>query len=351
MWIKEKKQEESRRKLSHEILELLCIGFIISLFSFGFLYLTSQSIADTYLMNQGISFNVIQKMILYEWLGNACFFASVVVFIALFLFLFGQKISYLISIIKGVEALHKSQMDFVLPVEGNDEFTQLAETINTLSEAQRELRKKEEELRQEREDLIHSLSHDIRTPLTSIISYSEYMRNKETLTREEMIQYITLMQTKAEQIKVLTDYLMGKSSKNPERIENGKLLMEQLTMEWVEILEDQFLCEVDLASCDTFSGIFDVHDLRRIFDNLASNVEKYADSKKKVELKIESRGEKLWVIQRNGIKASHSLPVESHKIGINSIRQIVQAYGGDIRILQVDSRFEIQICFAIMKSV
>ena len=86
-----------------------------------------------------------------------------------------------------------------------------------------------------------------------------------------------LMQAKAEQIKILTNQLLGKKERNLELVEHGKILIEQLVMEWEELLEEQFQCEVIWRQCDPFSGIFDISELRRIFDNLSSNVEKYGD--------------------------------------------------------------------------
>lgn len=351
MWTKGNPKGETRGKLAREILEYLCVGLIISLFMFAFLYFSSISIAENYLYRQGISIDEMEEVTLHVWIRSVCFFASVVVFISLFLFLFGQKITYLVSIIRGVQTLNQNQMDYIIPLEGNDELTQLAQTINDFSKAQKELHKKEKELKAEKEELIRSLSHDIRTPLTSIMSYSEYIKSRADLTKEDMESYIGLIQSKAEQINILTDQLLGKKNKHPERIENGKLLMEQLVSEWEEVLEERFRCSIDLENCHPFRGIFAVSDLQRIFDNLASNVEKYADSKSEVKLQIKKEGDQLIIIQRNGCNMEAIPQVESHKIGLASIRQIAQDYGGGVNIIQKDEMFEIQIRLQVLSSV
>ena len=231
MWIK-KQNKTSYRKLSGEILELLLLSLVISLFFGAFLYFMSLSIAENYLGGRDIFLNEIQAGTLRVWLRSICLFAAVVVFMVLFLTLFGQKISYLILIIKGVDLLLQKDMEYRIEEEGNDEFTELAKSINYLSDSQRELKHQQEQLREDREALIRTLSHDIRTPLTSILSYSDFMKKKEALTMEEMQEYISLMQVKAEQIKELTDRLLGKKTQNLERIEDGRFLMEQLTAEW-----------------------------------------------------------------------------------------------------------------------
>ena len=62
-----------------------------------------------------------------------------------------------------------------MPIEGDNELKELAESINFLSETERRLRQLETELQAEKEQLIRDLSHDIRTPLTAMLSYSDYL--------------------------------------------------------------------------------------------------------------------------------------------------------------------------------
>ena len=168
------------------------------------------------------------------------------------------------------------------------------------------------------------------------------MGQKETLEQEEMQEYIALIQRKGQQIKALTDRLLDSGSRNLEAIEDGKLLMEQLVGEWEEILEDTFPCIVDMKKCPTFRGSFDIQELRRIFDNLASNVEKYADWERPVELWVDAVDKRLRICQRNGIKAD-TVPVESNQIGLESIRRIAALYGGTVQVSIEQGIFSIQI--------
>ncbi len=109
---------------------------------------------------------------------------------------FGQKMAYLREIIQGVEALRTHRMDFTMSIEGDNELKELAESINFLSETERRLRQLETELQAEKEQLIRDLSHDIRTPLTAMLSYSDYLGRKETLEQEEVQEYIALVELK-----------------------------------------------------------------------------------------------------------------------------------------------------------
>lgn len=338
----EKKGTQTRRKLSQEILGLSAAAMAIAIFFFGFLSITANSLVLNYCETNDIIFTEALEWTINSWIQSLSFVASVFLFVVLFLFFVGQKITYLKDIILGIEALRMHRMDYKIPLEGNNEFTELAESINYLSKTERELQQKETQMREEKEALIRALSHDIRTPLTAILSYSEYLKGKNEIEKQEMNNYIDLMQQKAEQIKILTNQLLDGGNRTLEKIENGKFLMEQLADEWEASLEDTFICDIHLEECPAFSGEFDIQELRRIFDNLASNVEKYADATKPISLKIFEKEQHL-VIEQNNKRKTNVTDVESNKIGIESIRKIAQHYGGNIEVMLTEQTFSIAI--------
>lgn len=337
------KGEKSRKsRLAREILGLFAATASISIFFFYFLSRMADSIVISYCEKNGIYFTEIQELVVDGWINNISFAASVVLFIVLFLFLIGQKLGYLREIIKGIEALRMHRMDHVIPVEGRNELTELAESINFLARTERELQLKEALMREEKEGLIRALSHDIRTPLTSILSFSEYMGEKENIEPKEIKEYADLMRQKAEQIKSLTDRLLDGGERILERFENGRFLMEQLADEWQADLEESFLCETDMKGCPQFSGEFDIQELRRIFDNLASNIKKYADPEKPVSLKIYEKEKRLLIEQKNKRRKIIS-GIESSGIGLESVRKIAEQYGGSIKVEENEEEFSIEI--------
>ena len=116
----------------------------------------------------------------------------------------------------------------------------------------------------------------------------------------------------------------------------------QTVGEFEEMLEDVFPLSSDLTECPEFSGQFDVGELRRLFDNLASNVMKYADPAKEVSLSVRKNGNGIVICQKNSIKPriEHT---ESYQIGMYSLRRIAHNYGGSISVKQDDTEFEIMI--------
>ena len=155
-------------------------------------------------------------------------------------------------------------------------------------------------------------------------------------------QYLLMMKKKAEQIRDLTELLLDGGKRNLEHFADAHLLMEQLTAGFEEDLEERFAVQLDLSGCPSFAGTFDVQELRRIFDNLSSNVQKYAEPSRPVSLKIDKDTDGLRIRQTNGIR-SQTGQESSYKLGINSIRRIAQHYGGQVMVQQDGKRFAITI--------
>ena len=124
-------------------------------------------------------------------------------------------------------------------------------------------------------------------------------------------------------------------------MENVLLLLQQLALEWEESLEDTFSCHTSFEDCQPFKGAVDLYGLRRIFDNLASNIEKYADPQKPVFLKIRAAKGEILIIQSNTTAANAQ--GESSRIGLESIRQIAKSLQGKAEVSSSCGSFEIRI--------
>lgn len=330
------------KKLAVVILEYLLISVLISLFVFCFLYFLSGSIVENYFWHHGIVLTEVQKRVFGVWLRSVCGLAGLIIFVVLFLFMLGQRLSYLIQIIQGVELLKEKEMETRIPLEGDDELTRLAETINFVAASRRELDQRERQMQEEKEAWVRSMSHDIRTPLTSMVSYSELLLDKENPEPEELRDAVRLMHEKSLQIKELTDQLMGQEGIRWEDIEDIAFLFSQLVQEWEEILEERFTIRTDLSGLAALEGRMDIFSLKRIFDNLISNIEKYADEEKEIFLKVENQNRCVIITQENGIRRDERQE-DSHRIGLANIRKLAQIYKGDMEAREMDGTFRIRI--------
>lgn len=329
-----------KRRLTHEILGLLALSVLLTAAAFLLLAFGALHLVEDYFLQMLLPYTENQLIAAQQWALNGCVAAALVFFIGLFLFLLGQKLSYIRSITEGVAALQQHRMDCTVPVEGRNELTELAETINYLSARELELRRKEESLQQQREQLIRALSHDIRTPLTSILSYTEYLTAHPDCEATQRQEYLALMDRKARQIRQLTDILLDGGNRSPEHFDDARLLWQQLAEQMTAELEDDFPFTA-CVDCPPFGGTFDVAELQRIFDNLTSNIVKYADPAQPVTLTVALHGGTLTLTQSNTVR-SHAAG-EGHRIGLLSIRRIAGQYGGTAEAVTEDGQFTITV--------
>ena len=332
---------KQRSKLSAEIIKIFAICFAISVIAYLILIHLGIGIINEYCFYNDIYLDEFEDYRLDSMVLTVSLVICIAFFIVLFFAMFGERLSYIRTITSGIDALQRGELDHRVEISGNNELTQLAEAINYLSETEEKVKEKERRLGEEREELIRTLSHDIRTPLTSIISYTELLEAKDTLTPEEHRDYLKLVSKKAAQIKELTDILLDGGKRDPEHFDDARLLIDQLADEFSEALEEDFEVLVTTPK-DAFSGKFDVTEMRRIFDNLISNVQKYADKNEPVSLKISNNGDGLVIKQKNS-RAKDISPSESFRMGINSIRRIAHNYGGRVEIGEDEREFEIVI--------
>jgi len=339
MW---NKQTDKRGKLSHEVLALFFVCLAITLVLYIFLVICGTAVAENYCWEKNIILDDDQRYHLDVMIFSISLAVSVIFFIILFLTLFGERFAYIGVIIRGVEVLRRGEFGSRLPIEGNNELTALAEAINYLSETEQAVKEKERHLYEEKEELIRTLSHDIRTPLTSIISYTEFFSEKPSCTSEELSTYFSLVRQKAFQIKDLTDILLDGGKREPVFFENARLLIMQIVGEFEERLEEDYSVSSDLSACPDFSGRFDVSELLRLFDNLISNIKKYADPQSPVSLSVRKCEEGIVIFQKNAVKSCEK-HTESYRMGLQSIRRISHNYDGSVTIRQENGMFAITI--------
>ena len=331
-----------RRRLTHEILGLVCLCFALSLLLYVLITTFGGVLIEEYCFQNDIFMDEFDWYDVDNTLRGVGFCVSTVFFIVLFFALFGERLAYVRKITAGVDILRDGNYGEQVELRGNNELTELAQAVNYLSESERNLREKEKRLYEEREELIRTLSHDIRTPLTSIMSYTELLSQKETLTVEEQQEYRCLVAKKTEQIKKLTDILLDGGHREPEFFEDARLLFEQLADEFESELEDRFQISSELSFVTAFSGNFDVGDLRRIFDNIISNIKKYAEPAEIVELVISKTDTGVAIRQMNSV-IKNKKSTESYKMGLYSIRRIAQNYGGTVEVRDENEKYEILI--------
>lgn len=221
-------------------------------------------------------------------------------------------------LLEGISRIKNGEIEYQVDTEGlHGENLKLAEAVNSIGEGLKnavETSMKDERLKA---DLITNVSHDIKTPLTSIINYVDLLK-REGIEEEPIKGYISVLEAKAHRLKQLTDDLVeaSKISSGNITLIMEKINLTELLAQTVGEFSEKFT-ERELTLMDGFSGepVFIEADSRRIFrviENLFGNVCKYAQPGTRVYLdkKIAENQKSVSVSLKNISAQPLNIPAE-----------------------------------------
>ena len=268
--------------------------------------------------------------------GYAQIGALVLAFVAYSCIAFGftrrlaRRVTRLSEAVSAAGALNQT-----IPVTGTDELARLAQNVNTMRETIVERTRNEQTALQANSDLITAMSHDIRNPLTSLIGYLDLLEMQQAQLPEDLRRYVLASRDKAYQLKDLTGEMFryflvfsrGEQETHPEPYD-AQILCAQLLGECAAELRSRGF-DVNLLLLTTPCTVTtDVQMLKRVTDNLLSNIEKYADPAARLTILAEREGERLHVCFAN--RARRELArVESNHIGLRTCESILKLLGGE----------------------
>ena len=224
-------------------------------------------------------------------------------------------------------------MDTPITAEGGDEIAALADDIDTMRRSVIERLGSEKRAWEANSELITAMSHDIRTPMTSLLGYLELL-NGGGLSEGQREAMTASAYGKARELKDLTDELFRYFlvfGRTELQLDNQRydapMLLSQLLGEASFELQDQGFTVVQPPFTDSGAVVTDAMYVKRVVDNLVSNIRKYADPASPVVLSAERRGPELSVVFSNTVRRGGS-HVESSKIGVRTCEKLMQIMGG-----------------------
>lgn len=226
------------------------------------------------------------------------------------------SVSMMQKIRVGGEQMAQGHLD--TPVEEEylmGDFKKFAHTMNQLGEGMG--RAVEERMKSERfrTELITNVSHDIKTPLTSIVNYVDLMK-KENVTQEPLAEYIRVLDRQSARLKKLTEDLIDASKAATGNVSvnltacDAAVLMDQMEGEYGERLSGRQLTLVVTKPDSPVTVQADGRLIWRVFDNLMSNILKYAMPGSRVYLNLIAEGEYAHFVFRNMSAEPLNIPGE-----------------------------------------
>ena len=211
--------------------------------------------------------------------------------------------------------------------EGVDELSNLSHKVETMRQTMLDHIKSEQEAREANTELITSISHDIRTPLTVIMGYIEMMKS-HVKDDEAMASYVSATESTALRLKQLSDdmfkysLLFGDTDKIVKLEEyDAVTLFDQILTEHILLMRER---GYDIISSTVGEALLegsvvntDPQNLMRIIDNIFSNMSKYADKDKPIYISCGFDSGKLIIEFKNSVRHDNE-GAESNGIGIKT---------------------------------
>lgn len=282
--------------------------------------------------------------------------AAFLVFVGALLMCIRRKTQYIALLSRELQAMQGGDLGVPMTIRGRDELTTLAGDIDEMRKSFIDRLNHEEAMAKNASELLTAMSHDLRTPLTSLIGYLDIVELEKYADEAQMRRYIHLGKLKAYQIKEMTDKLFEYFlvySPDEKKMEtetvDAATVMSQLWAESACILEtDGFVSSVS-AREDACGVDVNVPFLRRVFDNIVSNVRKYADPGEPVLVSMGAEGENYAFRVQNAV-ADAQPRGESSGIGLASCRKIMEKHGGTFETRRTDGQFECRLTLPIARN-
>lgn len=207
---------------------------------------------------------------------------------------------------EGLNEVRNGNFDKKIVLEGNriGEFERVAEDINSISEAQALAIQREIKNQRLKTELISNVSHDLRTPLTSMVSYVDLLR-EEGLDSENADEYLDIIQKKTERLQKLTEDLFeaakASSGDLPTDIQSVQVqsIVEQALVETSERIEEREVDVICNYRIENPKVMADGKLLWRVMENLLGNISKYALERSRAYIDVDEADEMIRIEIKN----------------------------------------------------
>ena len=276
--------------------------------------------------------------------------------LAIGLWLYRSIATPLVKLKKATQNIKEGNLDFVLDVEGNDEFSQLCQDFEEMRRRLKESTEEKNLIEKENKELISNISHDLKTPITAVKGYVEGIMDGVADTPEKMDRYVRTIYNKTNEMDHLINELTFYSKIDTNRIPYtfSKLNVEDYFSDCAE----EFGLELETKGIELVYAnyvendvvvIADGEQIRRVIHNIIGNAIKYMDKKRGIiQIRVKDVGDFIQVeIEDNGkgigakdlpyifdrfyrTDISRNSSKGGSGIGLSIVKKILEDHGGKV---------------------
>lgn len=261
-------------------------------------------------------------------------------FTALLLALIHRKVNYIALLNREVGIMQGGDFSHPMTVKGHDELTSLAKDMDAMRLSFAERLETESAMRKANANLVTAMSHDLRTPLTALIGYLDIIDLNRYGSQEEMLKYVHSSKLKAYQIKEMSDKLFeyalvyGQQDEhlNTEVMDAGTVIGQYIE-EGIVMLESQGFQVTVMPPESSLPIQLNTSLMHRVFDNVFSNIRKYADRATPVAVQFTLDTDNIFTVQIRNAIGKPSNAADSSGIGLKTCEKIMQQHGGSFETI------------------
>ncbi len=290
------------------------------------------------------------------WVDIAKYASGAAVFIVLLFALIHRKIRYVNQLEQDLKVLGGGNLEYPITIKGRDELTSLAVGIEALKNGILEEQQMKAEAEKANMELVTAMSHDLRTPLTSLIGYLELLSMHRYENEEQLQKYLEYCRKKAFQMKKVSDRLFeyflvyGREEKGLQlqKIPSVELAEDLCNGQFFDWQDHGGTIECQIGE---LNGIVQVDSeyMQRVMDNLISNLKKYGDPAYPLRIAASEQLDMLHIQVTNMVRDRKDR-TESTQIGLKTCRKIMENHGGAFTWKQEENDFVITIELPLVKT-
>ncbi len=291
----------------------------------------------------------------------------VIIFILVCEFIYvGRKLVAIQEIARGARKIASGHLDYKINTNGmgSGVFLEFANNINNIGMGLN--RAVDESIKSERmkADLITNVSHDIKTPLTSIINYVDLLK-RQNITEEPSREYIDILESKSQRLKMLIEDLVEAS-----RASTGNIVLECAPIDFYELVQqvagtfDEKYAQRQLTLVltppeETLMVYADGRRMFRVLDNLFNNACKYAMEGSRVYVDMYYDQKMVYYVMKNisqaplnisaeeltqrFVRGDESRSTEGSGLGLSIAQSLVELHGGIFSVYLDGDLFKVTV--------
>ncbi len=262
-----------------------------------------------------------------------------------------RRVRYVEYLSQEIQKIRDEGFGRSMELQGDDEITQLCAVINEMSVQLREKEEREKRQQQSKNELITNVSHDLRSPLTSIIGYVELLKEAGPEDRQRFDEYIEVVERRLMGLNGLINELfeytkLNSADRFPDMEKRDVLeLLRHILYEYKVLLEAEGLTLSWQFGVESHAADVNTQQMVRVFQNLLDNARRYADRSAPVTVTAQETG-RLHICITNRLTDAHGIEPDriferfycgdrarsTHKssgLGLAIVKRIVELHGGE----------------------